>query len=236
VRGTSRSSSRRLSACSPCSGNGQKSDQIARGRKLFQVGSYPSCGFCHGMQSAAMTSPFADDLDEAVVEDMKGKSMQAVEKWALDAIKNAASFDPHDAARCMPKLLFTGKSAQAVAVFIATCAGHATRPGCAPVPAYHRAAARGFDDLQNLGCSSCHYANLTIAIARPLDGLYGTRVELANGKTVVANEAYLVESIRHPDAETVRGFPYGYMASRFRPGNVSAARARDIAAWLRLLK
>ena len=216
--------------------SGPSADQIAQGRRLYQVGSYPSCAFCHALRSAEATSPFADDLDGAVVDDMKGKSKQQLERWVLDAIKNAQCFDPHDAARCMPRLMFTGKAAQAVAVFIATCAAHTARPGCKPARALSPAAAAGLHDYQTLGCPSCHYGNVAVAIAPSFQRLYGSKVKLANGKTVIANDAYLLASILTPSADTVKGYPHGLMASRILPGDVSKAQAKAIVAYLRTLR
>src|SRR3954454_23646521 len=74
-------------------------DQLAQGRRLYQVGSYPSCGLCHALRSAAATSPFADDLDGGLLEDTRGKSTRAVERFVLGFIRNGACYDPHDAAR-----------------------------------------------------------------------------------------------------------------------------------------
>ena len=217
-------------------GAGSQADQLARGRRLYQAGSYPSCAFCHAMRSAEATSPFADDLDGSLVEDTKGKTKQGVERWVLGFIRNAQCFDPHDAARCMPKYLFTGKDAEAVAVFIATCGDHPSRPGCKPVAALPPAAAAGLHDYQTLGCPSCHFGNVAIAIAPSFQGLYGSKVQLANGKTVIANASYLLASILAPSADTVKGYPHGLMASRILPGNVSRAQAKAIVAYLRTLR
>jgi mono/diheme cytochrome c family protein len=213
-----------------------QSNQLAKGRRLFQVGSYPSCAFCHTMRSAASTAPFADDLDTAMFEDTKGKTRRGIERWVLDYIKNATCFDPHDAGRCMPRYLFSGSDARATALFVATCAGHSKRPGCKPVPALTGRAAAGFHDVQTLGCSGCHMANLAVAIAPSFEGLYGSKVVLNTGKTVVADEAYLVDSILDPSKDTVKGFEPGFMASRIRPGTVTKTQAEAIVAYLRTLK
>jgi hypothetical protein len=183
-----------------------------------------------------VTSPFADDLDSAVREDAKGKSKRWIEQWTLRWIKNAVCYDPHDAARCMPKYLFTGKDAEAVAVFVATCAGHARRPGCEPVPAFRGAAAAGFRDYQTLGCSGCHFGNLSAAIAPSLEALAGSRVQLQSGKTVIATSAYLLRSILDPDRDTVKGYPHGYMSARVPPGQISVEQAKALVAYLRTLK
>jgi mono/diheme cytochrome c family protein len=217
-------------------GGGSEADQLALGRKLYQVGSYPSCALCHGIRSAAATSPFAVDFDAATREDTRGKSKLWIERWVLRSIRSADCLDPHDAARCMPRYLLSGKDALAVAAFIATCGGHSGRSGCEPVAALHGAAGAGFHDYQTLGCASCHFGNLSVAIAPSLKGLAGSRVRLASGKTVIADSAYLVASILTPDRDTVKGYARGVMSSRIRPGQVSAAQAKALVAYLRTLK
>jgi cytochrome c oxidase subunit 2 len=46
-----------------------------------------------------------------------------------------------------------------------------------------------------------------VAVAAPsLEGVYGSEVDLEGGETVVADEAYLRESILSPGAKIVRGY------------------------------
>ena len=40
-----------------------------------------------------------------------------------------------------------------------------------------------------------------------LQGVFGTTVELSDGRKIVADESYLRESIMNPSAKVVRGFP-----------------------------
>jgi hypothetical protein len=111
---------------------GSRTNELAKGRRLFQVGSCPSCAICHSIRSSGTTAPFADDLDASLLEDTAGKTKEGIERWMLGFIgKNAECLDPHDAARCMPKYLLSGSDAKAVAVFIAMSGGHVKRPGCA---------------------------------------------------------------------------------------------------------
>jgi cytochrome c oxidase subunit 2 len=56
-----------------------------------------------------------------------------------------------------------------------------------------------------LGCASCHAAD-SGSRGPSLVGLYGRRVQLADGTTVVADETYLRESIVSPQAKLVAGF------------------------------
>ena len=56
-----------------------------------------------------------------------------------------------------------------------------------------------------LACDTCHRTGAR-ARGPDLTGVYGSRVELADGSTVVADEGYLRESILTPTAKVVRGF------------------------------
>jgi len=54
-------------------------------------------------------------------------------------------------------------------------------------------------------CITCHLANGT-GRAPSLNGMYGAEVLLADGSTVVADEAYVRESILQPNAKIVAGY------------------------------
>jgi cytochrome c oxidase subunit 2 len=55
---------------------------------------------------------------------------------------------------------------------------------------------------QRLGCVNCHNV-----VAPALDGIYMKGVGLADGRVVIADDAYLRESILDPGAKIVAGFP-----------------------------
>jgi protein SCO1 len=67
--------------------------------------------------------------------------------------------------------------------------------GAAPVDGAHLFA--------TLGCPGCHAAGQA---ARPLEGVYGSRVTLEDGRVVTADRAYLRESIVDPAAKLVAGY------------------------------
>jgi cytochrome c oxidase subunit II len=56
------------------------------------------------------------------------------------------------------------------------------------------------------GCAACHSINGAAGIAPTWFGLFGLQVELTDGSVVTADEAYLHESIKAPQAKIVRGF------------------------------
>ncbi len=66
-------------------------------------------------------------------------------------------------------------------------------------------AASGESLFQQLGCSTCHRSD-TQGRGPNLVGLFGKAVQLEDGRTVMADENYLRESILSPGEKVVRGF------------------------------
>jgi cytochrome c oxidase subunit 2 len=63
----------------------------------------------------------------------------------------------------------------------------------------------GFALFRQLGCSGCHDARSTVH-APWLDGLYGRTVHLQDGRAIVADAAYIRDSILVPRKDVVAGF------------------------------
>jgi cytochrome c oxidase subunit II len=57
------------------------------------------------------------------------------------------------------------------------------------------------------GCTRCHTVDGTPHIGPPWTGLYGASVALQNGEVVLADAAYLTESMMDPMAKIHRGYP-----------------------------
>ncbi len=64
---------------------------------------------------------------------------------------------------------------------------------------------KGRELFTRMGCSGCHLQTKH-EIAPNLAGIYGSNVELASGKTVRADEAYLRDSILQPATDVVAGY------------------------------
>ena len=65
---------------------------------------------------------------------------------------------------------------------------------------------QGRDLFENkLGCASCHAGGPQQRGAK-LEGIFNKDVKLVGGQTVVANEAYIRESILNPGGQVVEGF------------------------------
>jgi cytochrome c oxidase subunit 2 len=68
-------------------------------------------------------------------------------------------------------------------------------------------AKQGEELVEQSGCLACHSLDGSAKIGPTLKGLFGRTVTLADGKTVVANEDYLRESLLNPGAKIVKDFP-----------------------------
>jgi cytochrome c oxidase subunit 2 len=93
-------------------------------------------------------------------------------------------------------------------------------------------AAQGEKLFQSLGCASCH--KLDVQGRGPmLIGVFGRPQKLDNGQEVVADEAYIRESILDPQAKRVLGFGSVQMPS-FR-GQVTEEQILQLIAYIRSL-
>jgi cytochrome c oxidase subunit 2 len=67
-------------------------------------------------------------------------------------------------------------------------------------------AASGAKRFVENACNTCH-GEQAGARGPSLAGLFGRPVHLANGQTIVADEAYIREAIVNPQAKVVAGYP-----------------------------
>ena len=89
-------------------------------------------------------------------------------------------------------------------------------------------AAQGFQLFRQLGCSGCH-VNSTVH-APDLTGVYGRTIHLSDGRTLVADEAYLRDSILLPKRDVVAG--YEPLMPSFQ-GQVDEAQLSALVAYLK---
>lgn len=59
--------------------------------------------------------------------------------------------------------------------------------------------------FQDLSCGTCH-TDTSQSRGPALNGVYGSRVQLTNGQSVIADDAYIRESILQPQAKIVAGY------------------------------
>jgi cytochrome c oxidase subunit 2 len=105
--------------------------------------------------------------------------------------------------------------------------------GTAPDPALVK---RGKALYASLSCSACHTIDGRGGAGPTFKHLYGSRVKLTTGKTVIANDAYLLESILDPDRKIVAGRPKGVMTTVIRKGQVPRKDALALVAYIKALR
>ena len=85
------------------------------------------------------------------------------------------------------------------------------------------------------GCTACHTATGAASVGPTWKGRAGTEVELTSGQKVLADDAYLKESIENPGAKVVKGFVGGTMpqdiAKQMKPGEID-----QVIAYIKSLK
>jgi cytochrome c551/c552 len=88
-------------------------------------------------------------------------------------------------------------------------------------------------------CSGCHSLDGSFIAGPSLQGVAGSKVTLADGSTVTADDAYLLESIEDPGAKVVKCKncgPPSVMLSAVPKGSISSTEAADLVAYIKTLK
>jgi cytochrome c oxidase subunit II len=110
--------------------------------------------------------------------------------------------------------------------------GGATDP-TSPVSFDSEAASRGEALAAATGCLACHAIDETSGTGPGWGGLAGSEVTLASGETVVADDAYLFNSIIDPAAQVVAGFE-AVMPTTYAD-SLSEAEINDLVEYIKSL-
>ncbi|GAB4493833.1 MAG: cytochrome c oxidase subunit II [Anaerolineales bacterium] len=92
---------------------------------------------------------------------------------------------------------------------------------------------RGEKLYNEAGCKACHSLDGSKGVGPSWKGLWGSQVPLADGTTVVGDEAYITESIRNPSAKVHQGFSPNAMPnfSYLKDGQIA-----DLIEFIKTLK
>lgn len=82
------------------------------------------------------------------------------------------------------------------------------------------------------GCAACHSINGAAGIGPTWFGLFGSQVQISGDGTVTADEAYIHESIKAPQAKIVKGFENQLMPNY----GFNDDQINDIVAYIKTLK
>jgi len=73
-------------------------------------------------------------------------------------------------------------------------------------PVSDNPAVRGESWYAKFGCKSCHSDDGSVGVGPTFKGLFGKTEELADGTIMIVDEAYLIDAIRMPGKQLVKGF------------------------------
>ena len=82
------------------------------------------------------------------------------------------------------------------------------------------------------GCAACHSINGAVGIGPTWFGLFGRQEEMTDGTVVTADEAYITESIKAPQAKIVHGFENQLMPAY----GFTDEQIADIVAYIKTLR
>jgi len=96
-------------------------------------------------------------------------------------------------------------------------------------------AERGQKWSTTYGCNACHSVDGSPLVGPTWKGLYGREVTFTDGTTATADDAYLLESIRNPNAKTVQGFAPGLMPQNIAE-KMTDAQVQDVIEFIKTLR
>jgi cytochrome c oxidase subunit 2 len=100
-------------------------------------------------------------------------------------------------------------------------------------PAPRPSAKTGEELVEKNGCLACHTTDGSAKVGPTFKGLYGSKVQLDNGQTVTADDAYIHESIFVPGAKVVKG--YQNIMPPFK-GTLTEDDVKSITEYIKTLK
>jgi len=207
-----------------------KGGDATQGKRLFQGAG--RCGSCHTLQDAGSKGQVGPNLDDAFRRPkQEGFKESTIKNVVLDQIRFPTTGSG------MPRNLVKGQEAASVAAYVARCAAadpkneddKAACPGIVQ-------GTGGMGLYASLGCQGCHSLDGSPSSGPTFKGLFGSNVKLTNGKSVKADDAYLLESILDPDKVIVQGYQPGVMTSVVQKGQVSEDDAKALVDFIKSQK
>lgn len=184
----------------------------------------------------AGTIIFSVPLVLNVGTNMQSESVAALQYTQLNELR-AVEAEALGTAKKLDNGLFRIPVAAAKTVLLANpallaSAGAGVAAAPAPLEGAEAAPARSEEELVAEGsalfngakiCMACHKADSTERLVGPgLKGIFGRTEKMADGTEVVVDEAYLIESLKEPNAKVVEGFPPAMTPQSFTDGELAA--------------
>lgn len=156
-----------------------------------------------------------------------GETEQLIAFLKYTSEMNTEGWPPKVKIESLEKRLTLAYGKQAVAAAVSAGTGEEESEPLTPV-------ARGEKITKDLGCVACHSTGTANTPVGPAWGeIYGTKVELTDGSSVVIDDDYLRESILDPHAKIVKGY-YPTMPNTYSK-QLSEEEVNDVVEYLRSL-
>jgi cytochrome c2 len=208
-------------------GGATEGGNASQGKTLFR--GEGRCGECHTLKDAGAKAEIGPNLDSAFRRSKEeGFEESTIQNVVLDQIRFPTK------GSMMPANLVTGQDAEDVAAYVAECAA-ATKEDKDACPGVVTGSG-GMGLYASLGCQGCHSLDGSPSSGPTFKGLFGSTSKLADGKTVMANEQYLLDSILDPDKQIVEGYQPGVMTSVIKKGQVEEADAKTLVDFIKKQK
>ena len=246
-----------LAATGCGTGGLSKGGDPATGKTLFIA----KCGSCHTMADAGTQGKVGPNLDDAFAGDRRqGYKESTIQQVVRDQIELASPPMPPNLVRgqdadsvaayvamcagrpqtgtpCVTASQGGGGTTTGGTTTTTTATG-TTSTGATTTTGTTAAgdADHGKALYTSLGCVGCHTLSGEKSTGPTFKGLAGSQVKLADGSTVTADDAYLLESITDPDKQIAAGYSAGIMSSVIKPGQVSRDDANDLVAFIKQQK
>lgn len=132
--------------------------------------------------------------------------------------------------RPLRRVVLSAAATLTLAAAAAACGGDGSASDAGPTVPVDPAVQRGEEISRSQGCAGCHGPDFGGGAGPSWIGLAGSQVQLADGTTVVADEAYLVRSIADPSAEIVADYALAMPAN-----SLTDAEIADVVAYITTL-
>ena len=108
-----------------------------------------------------------------------------------------------------------------------TSAGGKPPPVGSPLSHHEKLIAAGGSLAVADGCSTCHLEATSRRLGPSFTSFAGHRVRLANGRTVLVNEAFVKRTLEHPDREPLAGYDPRLMSRTMKRLHVHSTGTRS---------
>jgi cytochrome c oxidase subunit 2 len=180
------------------------------------------CASCHGTNGQGGVGPPFAGLYGTEVELEDGTTVVADDAYLTESIVDPGAKRVAGYRLQMPSNNLSQEEINAVVTYIRELG--AAGEAAAPLPELDLTAAgqEGRTLVNTTGCAACHGVDGRGGIGGPIVGVLGSEVELDDGSTLVADEAYVAEAITDPDARRVAGSSLPMPSNELSPDEVDA--------------